>query len=287
MEHKKPLDSQTEIDNFCARFDIRPAHWPRVEAGYGFYAIVDAGKKDLGDLIGKLWRKMDEAELDYAQTDRQPSVIFNLLRDYARCSVLMDDFNEAPELMANMRQRLGGEISVHNRDAYKAFHLHTQLGGINCEVQFHTHETYDLKLATDGLYKKWRKPMAENKAAVLANPEYIKEHNVMRPLCKAIYDRSGFDQTLPAVEQLRSSNHPLPPMTYQNILMIDRRAAEVQEDLIRTVQDELDRLSIKRITTQHDVKHLSEIEINKLLTTIDQRRVTQTAPQLLSDLCEK
>lgn len=266
MEPNNHLNSQALVADFCSRFDIRPVTLPHTVAGP--FEVVNPDQKDLGELVGKIWRKMSEENIDHDYINGHEAEIFNLLRDYARCGVLMADFQDAPLLIETVRNRLGGEISVHNRDTYKAFHLHTQVAGINCEVQFHTYETYDLKLASDASYKKWRKPMAENKAAVEANPDYIEEHKVISPMCNAIYGRSGFDAALPAIEKLRTTNQAVPKMTYNNIVHIYRQAGQVQEQLLNIVQTELKSIALDQLTVRnHDL--LTPAEIGNLLNTIN------------------
>lgn len=277
MEPNNHLNSQALVADFCSRFDIRPVTLPHTVAGP--FEVVNPDQKDLGELVGKIWRKMSEESIDHDYINGHEAEIFNLLRDYARCGVLMADFQDAPLLIETVRNRLGGEISVHNRDTYKAFHLHTQVAGINCEVQFHTYETYDLKLASDASYKKWRKPMAENKAAVEANPDYIEEHKVISPMCNAIYGRSGFDAALPAIEKLRTTNQAVPKMTYNNIVHIYRQAGQVQEQLLNIVQTELKSIALDQLTVRnHDL--LTPAEIGNLLNTINGTApLDQTAAQ--------
>ena len=258
------MDSQALVADFCSRFDIRPAALPHTTAGH--FEVVNPGQKDLGDLVNKVWRKMSEEEIDSSYIDYDPAAVFNLIRDYARCGVLMNHFSEAPALVNKIRERLGGEVSVHNRDTYKAIHLHTQLGGINCEVQFHTFETYSLKQAEDISYQKWRKPMAEDKAAVLANPDYIEERKVIRPLCQTIYGRSGFDQVLPEIAKLQAANQPVPSMTHTSIGNIYRRSSQVQDQLMETVRAELTMASSK--TAQEPASVLTKAEIDALLNGI-------------------
>lgn len=265
MEQNENLNSQTLIADFCSRFDIRPAALPHTPAGK--FEVVNPDQKDLSELIGKIWRKMSEEKIDHSYIEGHEAETFNLIRDYARCGVLVNNFAEAPALIRTVMNHLGGEVSVHNRDTYKAIHLHTQLGGINCEVQFHTFETYALKRATDASYQKWRKAKAENKEAVLENPEYIEENKVMRPLCKAIYDRSGFEETLPEIEKLQAANQPVPQMQLKSIVNVYRRAAQVQDQLLTTVKGELEQVSTQSTKPQLNTV-LSKEELDALLNAI-------------------
>ena len=170
------------IDHFCDRLQFKKPSWPTTKVGR--FAIVDPDVKDMKRGVDKLWAKLKDANLPDHMLNNPNANVFNLITDYARCSILMPDFREAPALITNFLQQVGGEVSHHNRDDYKAFHLHTNVNGINCEFQFHTFDTYDLKRATDGHYHKWRHAKERDAKAVEANPEYQAEQNFLRPICQ-------------------------------------------------------------------------------------------------------
>lgn len=237
----KNLNSDQLIADFCQKFSLKPAEIPVEQIGD--YGLIDIGKKDLSSIISKIWRKMAEEDLEQGYVDQHPAEVFSLIRDYARCSILVPDFSKAPAVIAELMQELGGEVSLHDRDVYKAFHLHTQRAGINCEIQFHTPETLALKEAQHISYEKWREKKARNPKQVANDPQYIKENEYIAPLCNAIYGRSGFKQAKPLVEDLMAHNKTVPPMKVDSLLLINNKAEVLQRDLANFLRAELNKVN--------------------------------------------
>lgn len=264
------------IANFCRNFNIKPAAAPIQPVGQ--YGLVDLGPKSLDGAVDKLWRKMDEdnyADKDVSAVDpKAPDYqddyydyideryqyinghedqVFNFVRDYIRCSVIVPDYTKAPALIQDFLQKMGGKLNIHGkRPEYKAFHLHTQLNGINCEIQFHTPETLALKEATHDFYEQWRGPIAKN-PLVKNDPAYLDGKQRMTDLCNSIYERSGFDQAKPLVEALTQFNQPIPSMQYNSFLMLYRDIDGAQKQLATLVRDTLARHNEQEQNPDHSL----------------------------------
>lgn len=215
------------------------------------YDVANPEAKDMHDLFSKIWRVLSKKNLEdenYLNTHNP----FDLISDNARCSVLLPDFTEAPMLLDKLMQELGGKVKTHDRPDYKAFHLHTQKDGINCEIQVHTKETFALKQLTDLHYHKWRDTGAKDLAARNNNPEYLEEQALLTPLCAEVYQRSGFAQVAPAVKELEKHNQPIPPLEIKEALMIVKGAEKLQGELINVVTNKLNEMHQEKAAHKQD-----------------------------------
>jgi len=79
------------------------------------------------------------------------------INDIARCAVLTDSFQEVPNILVKLKEKVSKTIFrviIEDFD-YKAIHANFETDGVSCEIQFHTKKTWAAKLAEDINYKKW------------------------------------------------------------------------------------------------------------------------------------
>jgi len=84
------------------------------------------------------------------------------MKDHARGVIYLNDFSEVPKVVESLARRGQFRAEVHideplNQFGYRGINLSVTLGdGINGEIQIHTPESWQLKLETDEIYRKWR-----------------------------------------------------------------------------------------------------------------------------------
>ena len=169
----------------------------------GHFGFINPGMKDFGKAIVKLDKKIrtkadaiknkpfadivDERYLDH-QSD-----LYNKLSDWSRFTVIIPSYKSATYVVPYFLGKLGGQIGIHDREGYKAVHLHSNYKGINFELQFHTIEHAKLKKATDYLYHDDEILVPKNSLIEEQNTEL---ENKVNEYCQVVYQRSDFNQYL-------------------------------------------------------------------------------------------
>lgn len=169
----------------------------------GHFGIINPGMKDFGKAIVKLEKKIRTkadarkkipfADLVDEKYLNHESDLYNKLSDWSRFTVIIPSYKSATYVVPYFLGKLGGEIGIHDREGYKAVHLHSNYKGINFELQFHTVEHAKLKKATDYLYHDDEVLTPKNS---LIEEENTELENKINKYCQIVYSRSDFNQYL-------------------------------------------------------------------------------------------
>lgn len=169
----------------------------------GNYGFINPKAKSFDSIVAKLIRKTrskedivnkvsDEEILN--RYNQHEDELFDKLSDWSRFAIILPNYQTAPVVLANFLEKFGGEVTIHNRNEYKAIHQHTRYKDVNLEFQFHTKDFLELKKATDIFYHTYKDvPMEQNSKI---KDEYDKQCKEISDYCLMVYQQSDFEKNV-------------------------------------------------------------------------------------------
>lgn len=150
------------------------------------FEIIDPGAKSVDSLSNKVYRKVEnEGNTDYD--------IYSP-KDHVRSSIAMNSVEDIPRVMEKLVQiypNLKAEFKREIGTGYIGFHLTTPLeSGLNGEIQLTTADMFKTKLATDGIYDKWRSKKL-NELTPFETRQYDADMETSRNMWAAHAEKTG------------------------------------------------------------------------------------------------
>ncbi len=249
-----------------------------IEIPFSDIKIVNPGPKGIYGIVEKLRRYSDKEKRsrdtlhphDKHNFLSKYDNIFESLRDYSRCAVLVKNFKEAEEILRRIEEKTNGKITIHNRDVYKAFHIHGQIDvevegtsyPSNFEIQFHTPESYNFKQESDSHYHNWRGYFAEfgmDKAR--EHQQFIEDENIIAAKASEVYKNTDFNKALKSLEVLleekKANMHDadnLETEMPEHICILDKVSEVGQTVLIDLVKDAVNDYEFEKIKNDNPEK---------------------------------
>ena len=193
---------------------------------------------------------------DYQQDNQ---ALFENISDFCRFAIIIPNYKVAPEVIKQVLNKFGGELTIHNTEEYKALHIHTTYKKTPFEIQVHTKDHYEIKKATDVFYHEYKdivipknSKIEDEKNAV--NAEMIK-------YCQVIYQRSDFQANVPAVQMVYqdylAQNNGKPKIDKSKLKYfceIISRANRLQKEIHKELQKFLQKSNLTQNTNQQVAK---------------------------------
>jgi len=232
----------------------------------GKFGIINPGPKNFNHVLKKLFRKIktktdaenkttlsDVVNRDYHNNEEK---LFDKISDWTRFAIIIPNYESAPAILGSFLGEFGGEMTCHNREDYKAIHLHTKYKDVNIEFQFHTKAHAELKKVTDIFYHEYNNIVVEKNSAI--EDEKIETQNKMEPYCRMVYNRSGFNENLPAIQNIYKeyqSRKPFDPKEHEPKL---KRFCEYYSKAY-LIQEELSQYLTLFLTKLNDMENLQDL----------------------------
>jgi len=112
--------------------------------------VINPHEKSEDSLKSKIIRKIEK--------ENRSNFTLKDLPDMARCSILIDSFDDAPKLIMTLKDNmplLTGDLSIKS-SGYRGIHLHYPIDGVETEIQISTPEAFRCKRITDSVYDAFR-----------------------------------------------------------------------------------------------------------------------------------